>query len=78
LHSAASNQAIVLTARGSQLEKEFAFGAVRQLFEPLLADDASADAILAPLRAQSPELDTFTSAGYDFETWLRLRAIRST
>ena len=28
----------VLTARGSQLEKEFGFGAVRQLFEPLLAD----------------------------------------
>ena len=68
----------MLTARGSQLEKEFAFGAVRQLFEPLLADDASADAILAPRRALSPELDTFSRAGYDFETWLRLRAIRST
>jgi DNA-binding SARP family transcriptional activator/DNA-binding NarL/FixJ family response regulator len=28
--------ALVLAARGSQLEKEFGFGAVRQLFEPLL------------------------------------------
>jgi DNA-binding CsgD family transcriptional regulator len=30
----------VLTARGSDLEQEFAFGVVRQLFEPLLADPA--------------------------------------
>src|SRR5215216_1918303 len=30
----------VLTARGSDLEQEFAFGVVRQLFEPLLADRA--------------------------------------
>jgi DNA-binding SARP family transcriptional activator/tetratricopeptide (TPR) repeat protein len=29
--------ATVLTARGSQLEKEFGFGAVRQLFEPVLS-----------------------------------------
>jgi hypothetical protein len=33
--------ATVLTARGSQLEKEFAFGVVRQLFDPALADDAA-------------------------------------
>ncbi|HYO39939.1 MAG TPA: BTAD domain-containing putative transcriptional regulator [Nocardioidaceae bacterium] len=31
--------ATVLSARGSQLEKEFGFGAVRQLFEPVLAGD---------------------------------------
>ena len=30
----------VLTARGSDLEQEFAFGVARQLFEPLLADPA--------------------------------------
>jgi DNA-binding SARP family transcriptional activator len=29
---------LTLTARGSQLEKEFGFGAVRQLFEPTLVD----------------------------------------
>jgi DNA-binding SARP family transcriptional activator/DNA-binding CsgD family transcriptional regulator len=36
----------VLSARGSQLEKEFAFGAVRQLFDPVLADPSTRDALL--------------------------------
>jgi DNA-binding CsgD family transcriptional regulator len=31
----------VLSARGSELEREFAFGIVRQLFEPVLAADAA-------------------------------------
>jgi hypothetical protein len=48
----------VLTARGSELEGEFAFGVVRQLFEPLLASApaerrdellAGAAALAAPL-----------------------------
>ncbi len=34
---AASEGARVLTASGSELEREFAFGAIRQLFEPVLA-----------------------------------------
>ena len=34
---AAATGATVLTARGSQLEKAFGFGAVRQLFDPVLA-----------------------------------------
>jgi hypothetical protein len=38
--------ATVLSARGSRLEKEFGFRAVRQLFEPVLAGD-SGDALLA-------------------------------
>src|SRR6185503_10607909 len=29
----------VLTARGSELEREFPFGVVRQLFEPALSDE---------------------------------------
>jgi DNA-binding CsgD family transcriptional regulator len=33
----------VLTARGSELEREFAFGAIRQLFEPLLTAATPAD-----------------------------------
>ncbi len=33
----------VLTARGGQLEQEFAFGLVRQLFEPLLASASETD-----------------------------------
>ena len=37
---AAAEGARVLTARGSQLEREFGFGAVRQLFETALADPA--------------------------------------
>ena len=35
---AVARGALVLTARGSQLEREFAFGAARQLFEGQLAD----------------------------------------
>lgn len=36
----------VLSARGSQLEKAFGFGAVRQLFEPELTDAARRDELL--------------------------------
>ena len=36
----------VLAARGGELEQEFAFGVVRQLFEPLLTDPAEADRLL--------------------------------
>jgi DNA-binding CsgD family transcriptional regulator len=37
----------VLAARGSDLEREFPFGVVRQLFEPLLADPAERERLLA-------------------------------
>ena len=37
----------VLSARGSQLEQSFGFGAVRQLFEPCLGDPARRDELLA-------------------------------
>jgi DNA-binding SARP family transcriptional activator/tetratricopeptide (TPR) repeat protein len=37
----------VLGARGSQLERTFGFGAVRQLFEPVLVDPARRDRLLA-------------------------------
>ena len=37
---AAAEGALVLSARGSQLERAFGFGAVRQLFEATLADPA--------------------------------------
>ena len=42
----AEQGALVLTARGSQLEREFAFGAVRQLFEATLAGSASREELL--------------------------------
>ena len=38
--------ALVLTARGSQLERDFGFGAVRQLFEGTVADPARHDELL--------------------------------
>jgi DNA-binding SARP family transcriptional activator len=43
---AAERSVRVLTARGSQLEKAFGFGAVRQLFEPELALPERRDALL--------------------------------
>lgn len=44
---AAAAGARVLSARASEMERAFGFGTVRQLFEPLLADPARADALLA-------------------------------
>ena len=45
--TAAEKGALVLTARGSQLERDFGFGAVRQLFEGALADPARRATLLA-------------------------------
>ncbi|WP_116451429.1 BTAD domain-containing putative transcriptional regulator [Blastococcus litoris] len=50
---AAERSIRVLTARGSQLEKEFGFGAVRQLFEPELATAERRDALLAGAAASA-------------------------
>ena len=44
---AAGGGALVLTARGSQLERDFAYGAVRQLYEGLLADPERRARLLA-------------------------------
>src|SRR5215207_10114327 len=45
--TAAEKGALVLTARGSQLERDFGFGAVRQLFDGVLADPARRATLLA-------------------------------
>jgi DNA-binding CsgD family transcriptional regulator len=45
--AASGSGARVLSARGSELEREFPFGVVRQLFEPLLAGAAERDRVLA-------------------------------
>jgi DNA-binding SARP family transcriptional activator len=42
-----------LSARGSQMEREFGFGAVRQLFEPALADPARRAAVLTGAAASA-------------------------
>ncbi|WP_238010086.1 BTAD domain-containing putative transcriptional regulator [Dactylosporangium sp. AC04546] len=45
--------ALVLTARGSQLEKEFGFGAARQLFEALLTQPAERERLLSGAAASA-------------------------
>lgn len=44
---AESRSLLVLTARGSQLERSFAYGVVRQLLDPALADPAQREALLS-------------------------------
>jgi DNA-binding SARP family transcriptional activator/tetratricopeptide (TPR) repeat protein len=44
---AAERGALALTARGSQMEKEYAFGAVRQLFEPVLAQQQNTESLFS-------------------------------
>ncbi|HEY2764602.1 MAG TPA: AAA family ATPase [Pseudonocardiaceae bacterium] len=55
----------VLLARGSELEQTFAYGVVRQLFEPVLAsaDHAGRDELLAGAAAQSSVLFDQADAG---------------
>ncbi|GGM61762.1 BTAD domain-containing putative transcriptional regulator [Dactylosporangium sucinum] len=45
--------ALILTARGSQLEKEFGFGAARQLFEALLTQPAERERLLSGAAASA-------------------------
>lgn len=53
----------VLSARGSVLERGFAFGAVRQLMEPLLADPEQRDRLLGgAAAAAAPVFDIVTTA----------------
>jgi hypothetical protein len=48
LRAAAEEDGVrVLSARGSELEREFPFGVVRQLFEPALSDEDARDRWLA-------------------------------
>ncbi|MGS0685601.1 BTAD domain-containing putative transcriptional regulator [Nakamurella sp. GG22] len=57
-----AGSARVLAARGSQLEREYGFGVVRQLFEPLVAG-GSQDAIFAG--AAGPSRSVFQQADAD-------------
>ena len=50
---AADQGARTLGARGSQMEREFGFGAVRQLFEPALADPARRATLLSGAAASA-------------------------
>ena len=51
----------VLSARGSQLEREYGFGVVRQLFEPLLATPGAADGLMSGAAAGA--LGVFDTTG---------------
>ena len=53
----------VLSARGSELEREFPFGVVRQLFEPALADDDVRERWLAGAAASAQQI--FGAAVHD-------------
>jgi DNA-binding CsgD family transcriptional regulator len=54
----------VLAARGGHLEREFAFGVVRQLFDPVLADGGERERLLAGAAASAgPVFDAFGSDG---------------
>jgi DNA-binding CsgD family transcriptional regulator len=56
---AASDGIAVLAARGSELEREFPFGVVRQLFEPVLVDPkARKDAFAGAAAAAAPIFET--------------------
>ena len=60
---AASSGFAVAIARGSELEREFGFGAVRQLFEPALADPERRAALLAGAAVgASPVFETLAEA----------------
>lgn len=52
---AAASGATVLSARGAQLERDFTFGVVRQLFEPALPRDATERAVFFTGAAQATE-----------------------
>src|SRR3954451_5697260 len=62
----------VLTARGSDLEREFAFGVVRQLFEPVLTDPGQrarwlASAAQPAARAFEPPTDESAPGDVSYE-----------
>ncbi|WP_395245160.1 BTAD domain-containing putative transcriptional regulator [Agromyces sp. MMS24-K17] len=72
----------VLHARGSRLEREFGFGLVRQLFEPVLADEATRARLLTGSAAAAAPVfdlsDASRSADPSFATlhglyWMALR-----
>lgn len=61
---AAASGVQVLSARGSELEREFPFGVVRQLFEPVLGGPGGEDALSG---AASPARSVFEGSGGDGE-----------
>ncbi len=61
---AAERGATVLSARGSQHEREFAFGAVRQLFEPTLAEGGRRALLDGAAASAAGVFDTTTDEGH--------------
>jgi len=63
--AAAEDELRVLTARGSELEREFPFGVVRQLFEPPLAGEGVRELWLAGAAAPAGAIFDATGIGPD-------------
>ena len=67
---AAEHGALVLTARGSQLERDFAYGTVRQLFETTMADaDARAEILTGSASAAAALFDDGHGGPAGTTTW---------
>ena len=62
---AATRGLVVLSARGSELEREFPFGVVRQLFEPRLADPTERERSLSGAAAAAAGIFDFSREGDD-------------
>jgi DNA-binding SARP family transcriptional activator len=65
----------VLRARGSELEQEFGFGAVRQLFEPLLADPADRAQLLSGAAAGAAAVFDVTASGSEEPSFATLHGL---
>ena len=62
---AAENGLLVLSARGGELEREFPFGVVRQLFEPRLTDVDARERLLAGAAAPAAMVFGFSESAPD-------------
>ena len=62
---AATSGLVVLSARGSELEREYPFGVVRQLFEPRLADPMERERCLSGAAAAAAGIFDFSREGDD-------------
>lgn len=70
-----SNQQLVLSARASELERSFAFGVVRQLFERVVRDPALADDVFAGGGSAARDVFGDTPAGEQNATFALLHGL---
>jgi AAA ATPase domain len=77
--SRAERSTLVLSARGSELEREFSFGVVRQLFETAVANPQRRERLLAgaaaPAASVFGELDAARASGADGASFAALHGL---